>query len=136
MSGYKVQEPEDECPTTYTDFKVEEPNEEPVYYSASGTELNEYWRFYSPLQKKRFNKVLYQLKETWWDVQSKIGFLIREARLSVEQSNEIMKTVHKHFIGEHRLKIQYYSLEAMKRRKDKNYISKRLNKIKSSKTKL
>ena len=136
MSGYKVQEPEDECPTEFKEFKVEEPNEEPVFYSASGTELNEYWRYYSPLQKKRFNKVLYQLKETWYDVISKIDFLRREACLSVEKSNEIMKTVHKHFIGEHRLKIQYYSLEAMKRRKEKNYLSKRLTKIKNSKTKL
>lgn len=119
MSGYIVEEV-DECPVfVNTDTKEE---------------IIEYWRLYSPIQKKRFNKVLSQFREIWFDVYKQIKF-IRDYG-NIEDSNNIMHKVHKLFIIQLRNKIEYYNEEKIRLRKNKNYISKKINKLKNGKQKL
>lgn len=115
-------------------YIIEEPNEYPIRYS-NGNEIIEYWRFYSPIQKKKFGKVLRQLKDTWYDVYNVLNTM-RNYGLGLNECNDLMSKVHKLFIMEHRNKTDYYNDEKIRLRKQKGYLSKKINKLKSSKTKL
>lgn len=119
MSGYIVEEV-DECPVFINTTTKEE--------------ITEYWRLYSPIQKKRFNKVLGQLREIWFEVYKQVKF-IRDYG-DMDSSNTIMHKVHKLFIIQLRNKIEYYNEEKIRLRKNKNYISKKINKLKLGKQKL
>lgn len=115
MSGYIVQEPE----------------EEKIYYNSSGDEMTEYWILYSPLQKKRFLKVIREIKDNWLNIFNNISFMINNG-LSLDESNSIMMKVHKLFLIQYKNKIDYYNEDKLRLRKNKNYIKKKLNKIKNS----
>lgn len=119
MTGYIIEEP-DECPTFYNNDTKEE--------------IIEYWKLYSLIQKKRFNKVLQQLREIWFDTYEQIKFM--RSYISIEESNKIMLKVHKLFIMKHNYKIDYFNDEKMRLRKNKNYLSKKINKLKNSKNKI
>jgi hypothetical protein len=136
MSGYKVEEPEDEVPTTYNNFTVEEPGCEPVIFEASGKETEQYWLYYSKQQRKRFQKVINQMKDTWYDVARQIEFLIREGGIDYEKCEFLWTKMHKLFITEHRYKIKYYNDENMRLRKQKGYLNKKINKLRNKKDKL
>lgn len=121
MSGYIVEEV-DECPVfVNTDTKEE---------------ITEYWRLYSPIQKKRFKKVLGQLNEIWFEVYKQIKFMRDYGAMDLDNSNCIMHKVHKLFIIQLRNKIEYYNEEKLRQRKQNNYISRRINKLKMSKQKI
>jgi hypothetical protein len=115
-------------------YIVEEENETPVYInSTTHEEIIEYWRLYSPLQKKRFNKVLIQLKSTWFDVYNQIKFLRDNNAIDLNDSNFFMNKIHKMFIIQLKNKIEYYNEEKLRLRKNKNYLSKKINKLKTNK---
>lgn len=116
-------------------YIVEELDECPLFVNTeTKKEISEYWRLYSPIQKKRFNKVLSQLREIWFDVYKQIKF-IRDYG-NIEESNNIMYKVHKLFIIQLKNKIEYYNEEKIRLRKNKNYLSKKINKLKNGKQKL
>jgi|688.fasta_scaffold579503_2 hypothetical protein len=122
-------------------YIVEEPESCPVYYNSDGnikylitSNINDYWLEYSPIQKKRFKKVLHQLKNTWYDVFNQMNFI--HSYSSIEDCNSLMVKIHKIFLIEHKSKIQFYNEEKIKLRKNKNYISKKINKLKNTKSKL
>lgn len=118
-------------------YIVEEEGEIPVFVnSITHEEISEYWRLYSPLQKKRFIKVLNQIKDIWFDVYNQIKFLRDYRAVDLNDSNNIMNKVHKLFIIQLRTKIEYYNEEKMRLRKQKNYISKKINKLRTGKQKL
>ena len=121
MSGYIVEEV-DECPIFVN--------------TTTNEEIIEYWRLYSPIQKKRFNKVLNQLKDIWFDVYNQIKFLRDHNALDIDKSNNLMLKVYRLFIIQLRNKIEYYNDEKLRQRKQKNYISKKINKLKNGKQKL
>ena len=54
----------------------------------------------------------------------------------MNDSNNIMHKVHKLFIIQLRNKIEYYNEEKLRQRKQKNYISRRIQKLKMSKQKI
>lgn len=115
-------------------YIVEEFDECPVFVNISTKEENiEYWRLYSPIQKKRFIKVLNQLKDIWFDVYNQLKILRDHGALDIDTSNSLMNKVHRLFIIQLRSKIEYYNEEKLKQRKQKNYISKKINKLKMSK---
>ena len=120
MSGYKVVE-EGECP---------------IYYNNEHKEIEEYWLLYSPIQRKKFNKVLYQLKETWYSLFNMINTFRNLGAYDVDMSNNLMLKIHKMFIIEHKHKIEYYNEEKLKLRRQKGYIKKKINKLRNSKSKI
>ena len=108
---------------------IEEINECPEYYDLDKkTSEPQYWRLYSQLQKRRFKKVLYQLKEIWKDVFDIINFIRLNTDITLESSNNLMLKIHKIFISKHLQKIDYYSEEMIFKRKNKKYLSKKINK--------
>jgi len=116
-------------------YIIEEPNECPLSYSINmGIESYRYWDMYSPIQRKRFSKVLRQLKEVWFDVYNQIKFM-REY-ITIHESNIFMEKIHKMFLMKHKDKINYFNEEQMRFRKNKNYLSKKINKMKNSKNKI
>ena len=106
-------------------YKVEEPDE-----------ISETIITFSKYQRIRYNKVLNQLKETWFDVYSNIKFLRDNATMTIEISNHFMLNIHKMFIISHKNKTNYYNDEKNRLRKQKNYIKNKILKIKNSKSKL
>ena len=128
MSGYIEN-------VSYTSYMVEEPNGEKTHYTSSGEESNEYWRFYSKQQKKRFSAVLRQLKETWYTVYGIIKFLVYNGGVTtVEKAKEF--NLVRMFIVEHRAKVEYWSEEKRRIRQQKGFIKKKLDKLRKLKTKL
>ena len=118
-------------------YIIEEPNEEPVFYNTeSKTEIYEYWRLYSLVQRKRFLKVLNQLKDVWYDVFNQIKFMRNHASIDLSDSNNIMHKIHKIFIIQLKAKIEYYNEEKIRKRNQKNYLSNKINKLKSMKQKI
>jgi hypothetical protein len=124
-------------------YIIEEPNEEPIHYNNDNTInrplalITNYWDEYSPVQRKRFNKVLRQLNETWYDVFNLFTFMRNnDISMSVENSNDMMKKVHRLFILQHKGKTEYYNEEKIRMRKQKGYINKKINKMKNTKQKL
>lgn len=112
MSGYIIIEELYECPEYYDlKTKISEP---------------QYWRLYSQLQKRRFIKVLNQLKDTWKDVHDTINFIRLNTDITLESSNKLMLKVHKIFISKHLQKIDYYSEENIFKRRNKKYLSKKI----------
>lgn len=110
--------------------KVEEIDGETYFMDSQGNEVNEYWRLYSKLQNKRFIKVLNQMKETWFNVFQQMNFM--RQHITLEESNNLMLKIHRQFINEHRFKTQYYNEEKLRLRKQKGYLKKKINKMKSS----
>lgn len=95
--------------------------------------IEPYWELYSNKQFKRFKKVLYQLKETWYDVYETIKFCrIYGEDFTMEKSNEMMKKIYHMFIVAHRHKVEYYNEERLRLRKQKDYIKKKIRKLKNS----
>jgi len=116
-------------------YTVEEENECPIFVNTeTNTETIEYWKLYSNIQKKRFSKCLYQLKDIWFSVYKTLKF-VRDYN-NIETCNELMLKVHKLFILEHNNKIEFYNEEKMRLRKQKNYLSKKINKLKNAKNKI
>lgn len=117
-------------------YTVEEPNEVPIHYDINNNEIEKYWTLYSNIQRKRFFKVLRQFNDTWFDVFNHLTFIRNNANISIEDSNIIMSKIHNLFIIEHRNKTEYYKDEKMRLRKQKGYIQKKINKLKSTKQKI
>ena len=117
MSGYTVQEPE-----------------EIKYFVSGENEIIEYWSLYSPIQKKRFKKVLNQLRDIWFNVYNQL--LVVRNNNSIDDSNLLMNKIYKMFFIEHKYKIEYYSDEKIIIRSDKNYIRKKLLKLRMMKNKI
>lgn len=108
---------------------VEEPNGEKEYISIN----NEYWFEYSNIQRKRNNKVLAQMRKIWYNTYN----VIKTINIySVDNSNEIMDKIYRLYFIELKCDIQYYNEEQILKRKNKHYLSKKINKLKSSKQKL
>jgi len=111
-------------------YIVEEPNDCPIYINKN-TSTEMYWKLYSALQKKRFIKVLNQLKTIWFNVYETLDFM--RNNINLEESNKLMLKIHKMFIIRLNREIEYYNDEKMRLRKNKNYLSKKINKLKTSK---
>ena len=108
---------------------VEEPNCEKEYISIN----NDYWFDYSNIQRKRNKKVLSQMNKIWYNTYKTIKTI---NIYSVDNSNEIMSKLYSLFFIELKSEIDYYNEEKIKLRKNKNYLSKKINKIKKSKQKI
>jgi len=122
MSGYKV---ENDC--------------EEIYYNNEGYDITNssvcnYWELYSKYQRKRFNLVLRQIKETWRDVYKTISFC-REYS-TVEYSNELMSKIYNMFIIIHKNNTEYYMEEKIRLRRQNGYFKKKINKIRNKKSKI
>ncbi len=118
MSGYTVEEPE-----------------EIKYFVDEEKEIIEYWSLYSKMQKSRNKKVLNQLMDVWKDVYGVVN-MMRMGGLSLDESNEFMERIHKIFFIQHNYKIDYFSEDKIRLRKNKNYKNKKLFKIRILKSKL
>jgi len=116
-------------------YSIQEPNEE-IIFMVNGNIVDCNYKLYSKLQNKRFLKVLSQLKSNWYDVYTQITFLREHSNISNIECNEIMLKIHKLFIITHNDKIDYYNNEKMNLRKNKNFLSKKINKLRNSKNKL
>ena len=121
MSGYIIEEPED-CPVFYN--------------TTTNEEITEYWRLYSPIQRKRFKAVLRQMNETWYSIYNIINTFRNMGVCDVDRSNEFMLKIHRMFIVEHRHKTEYYNEEKLRLRKQKGYLTKKINKLRKSKSKI
>lgn len=118
-------------------YIIEEPDETPVYYNTTTKkEIIEYWRLYSPIQRKRFTKVLNQMKDIWYDVYDTIKFIRDNNAITLNDCNDLMLKVHRLFIIKLKNKIEYYKEEKMIKRRQKNYLSKKINKLKTTKNKV
>jgi len=115
-----------------TGYIIEEPNETPIYYDDNNS-IN-YFNIYSPIQRKRFQKVLRQMKDIWYIVFNQMKFM--RYHISVDESNILMHKIHNMFIIEHKLKIEYYNDVKNNIRKNKKYLYKKINKIKNKKYKI
>lgn len=113
-------------------YLVEEPDETPIRYNTfTNEEVIEYWQLYSDIQKKRFKKVLSQMRNIWFETYKTIKFVYDLE--GIDNTNELMKKVHKIFIIQLNNKIEYYNEEKIRKRKQKNYIKNKINKIKNTK---
>lgn len=112
-------------------YIVEEPNDIPIYINEKEEVHDMYYKLYSPLQKKRFMKVLSQLKNIWFNVFQTLDFV--RNTITIEECNNLMLKIHKMFIIRLKDEIEYYNDEKIRLRKNKNYLSKKINKLKSSK---
>lgn len=100
---------------------------EDITINRDGLEIDCYYKLYSNKQQRRFKKVLNQMMDIWYAVKDKVSFIRNTC--GIDDSNFIMNKVHKLFLITHRDKINYY--ENIKR--DKNFIKKKINKIKNKK---
>ena len=116
-------------------YIIEEPNDIPIYHIDDNEEINEYWKLHSIHQKKRFRRVLNQINNTWFNV-CKTMSIMRNNGLSIDDCNNIMGKIHNLFFIEYKYIIQYYNEEKIRNRKNKNYYTKQINKLKNSKHKL
>ena len=108
-------------------YTVEEPNETPVYIvDGIETEIN---KSYSKLQQKRFKKVLIQLKDNWVNVYNTLNTMRKYGTLDMEMMNKVYKI----YFLEYRYKYDYSNEEKIKIRQQKNYMSKKINKLKNKK---
>lgn len=118
-------------------YIVEEPNDCPIFVNENTFEESvEYWRLYSPIQNKRYKKVLNQMRETWFNVFKQVKFMRDYGNISLDDSNSIMYKVHKLFMIEHNNKIEYYNEEKIRIRKQKGYLSKKITKLRNTKNKI
>ena len=117
-------------------YIIEEENESPIFVNSNGDEIIEYWRLYSKHQEKRFKKVLQQLNKTWYSVYNEIKFMRDYGNISLDNSNNIMYKVHRLFIIKHKQEVDYYNEEKLRQRRNKTYLSKKINKLKHSKNKI
>lgn len=108
-----------------TGYIIEEPDNEPLYYSSDGKE--EYWRAYSIHQRKRFRGVLRQLIKIWYKVYITIDFM--RLSISIDESNIIMSKIFKIFFAEYIFDIDYYSIENKKVRSKNGYLKKKIKKL-------
>ena len=109
-------------------YKVEEPNEEPKFYNNDNIEIREEIKI-SKQQYKRYNKVMYQLKDNWLNTYNTLKIMVNYGTLT----EEFMNRVHKIYFLEYRAKIDYYNEEKIRLRQAKNYYSKKINKMKNKK---
>lgn len=108
---------------------IEEPNCEKEYISVN----NDYWFDYSKIQMKRNNKVLSQMKKVWFNTYKTIKTI---NMYSIDNSNDIMNKLYKLYFIELKSEVDYYNEEKIKSRKNKNYVSKKINKLKLTKQKI
>jgi hypothetical protein len=94
---------------------------------------DDYWLLYSPLQKKRFKKVLYQFNDIW----NRVYTTVKQINLySVDDSNEIMLKIHRLYIIQLKDAIDFYNNEKINNRRVKNYISRKIKKMRNAKQQL
>lgn len=108
---------------------VEEPDCEKEYIHIN----NDYWLEYSNIQRKKHYKVLSQMRKIWHSTYKTIKAI---NDYSVDNSNEVMKKLFNLYFIELRADIDYYNEEKIKQRKNKHYLSKKINKLKNSKQKI
>ena len=118
-------------------YIIEEPNECPIFYDiVHNTNIYAYWLMYSDKQKKRFKAVLFQLLFTWNSVYKTFKFIKESTNMTIIESDKLMKSIYKMFIIEHKYKTEFYNSEKIRLRKNHNYISKKINKIRFKKNKI
>ena len=116
-------------------YSIQEPEEEIKFYNNENQEYEKpYYLMYSKIQKKRFMSVLKQFRQVWFNTYKQIK-LFRMVRGS-EETDILMSKVYKLFFIEHNALIEFYAEEKQLKRKNKNYLSKKINKIRNTKTKL
>lgn len=108
---------------------VEEPDCEKIYITIN----NDYWFDYSNIQRKRNKKVLSQMNKIWLNTYKTVKTI---NIYSIDNSNEIMNKIYKLYFIELKSEIDYYNEDKIKLRKNKFYLLKKINKLKSSKQKL
>lgn len=108
---------------------IEEPDCEKEYIYVN----DDYWLEYSNLQRKRNIKVLSQMRKIWHNTYKTIKTI---NIYSIDNSNEIMNKIYSLYFIELKADIDYYNEEKIKHRKNINYLSKKINKLKSSKQKI
>jgi len=116
-------------------YSIQEPDEEIKFFTEDHQEYERpYYEMYSKIQRKRFMGVLKQLRQVWFNVYKQLKmFRMIEG---IDETNIIMSKVHKLFIIEHNALTEYYAEEKMLKRKNKYYLSKKINKLRRAKTKL
>lgn len=87
----------------------------------------------SKYQKKRFRKVINQMTDVWKDTTIQIKFI---HDVDIDICNNIMNKLHKVFFIIYKNKIEYYCESNIELRKKKNYMSRKINKLKNNKYKL
>lgn len=118
-------------------YIIEEPDELPVFYNTNTKkETIEYWRLYSPIQRKRFSKVLNQMRDIWFETYETIKFIRDNNAINLNDCNDLMLKIHRLFIIKLKNKIEFYNEEKMIKRRQKNYLSKKINKLKTTKNKI
>lgn len=117
-------------------YIIEEPNECPIYMDIEKnvhTEL--YWGLYSKHQRGRYKRVMRQLNLIWYNVLKTLT-MMREYGMQLEECNKLMNKVHRMFFIEHRSQIEYYKEEKRIMRENKNYIKKKLDRMRNIKYKI
>lgn len=99
-------------------------NNEPI----SLTTIDPYWILYSKEQHKRHKKLMNQMMETWFNVYETIKFC-RTYSEYLSTSNNMMKNIYNLFITTHKFKVEYYNEERIRIRRKKDYVNKKLNKL-------
>jgi hypothetical protein len=84
-------------------------------------------------QKKRFDKVIRQLNEVWDDTILQMKFI---HSVDIMRCNNLMIQLHKIYFIVYRNKIEYYHDKNIQTRKQRNYISRKINKLKYGKYEL
>ena len=115
-------------------YIVEEPNEMPIFIT-DNAEVEDCTRLTSLKQKKRFSRVLRQIKETWVSIFDSLNMLI-EHGIEREQINHLLKSIYKLFFIEHKNRINYYSKYNVYNRQKDNYLQKKIKSIKNKKYEL
>lgn len=110
-------------------YKVEFDNDV-EYYNDNHTTIEPYWLELSKYQKKRYNKVLQQMKNNWYSVYNTLNSL---QYIDNNDVNYIMDKIYKLYFIHSKSNEDYYNQEKLIKRKNNNYISKKINKLKNKK---
>jgi hypothetical protein len=118
MSGYMIED------NRWSSYLVDEGDDTYIVDSEGNQKSLEYWSLYSPLQARRNKKVLKQMLDIWWQVESPLLVLHFEG---IDLDN-IMQKITKLFFGYMRLNKQQEN--------DKKQRAQRLRKITKLKNKV
>jgi hypothetical protein len=118
MSGYMIED------NHWSSYLVDDGDDTYIIDSEGNEKPLEYWSLYSPLQARRNKKVLKQMLDIWWQVESPLRVL----RYEGIELNDIMKKVTRLFFGFMRLNKQQEN--------DKKQRAQRLRKITKLKNKV
>jgi len=116
-------------------YKVEFDNESEWFDNNHNT-IEPYWLELSKLQVKRHKKVLQQMINNWYSVYNTLNTLQNQTIVNTKDVNIIMDKIYRLYFIHSRSNEEYYNQEKIIRRKNNNYLSKKINKFKNKKYKL